>query len=184
MPTLIQKIESLLFYRAEPIAKKELAKLCSVSLEECTDALATFAQDCTSRGIALLDDGDSVALRTSPDTAAFLDQIIQEERATPLSKATSEVLSVILYMDKPTRAEIDFIRGVNSTFSLRALLIRGLVDRVAHESDARKLVYVPTIELLSHLGVARVEDLPQFAETRASLTAELAQATKEENLPR
>lgn len=177
-PTLNQKIESLLFYRAEPITKKELAKLCSVSLEECTSALATFTQDCASRGVALIDDGDSVALRTSPDTALFLDKIIQEERATPLSKATSEVLSVILYMDKPTRAEIDFIRGVNSTFSLRALLIRGLVDRVAHESDSRKLVYTPTIELLSHLGVSRVEELPQFAETRASLAAELAQATK------
>ena len=73
----------------------------------------------------------------------------------------------MLYKNSATRSEIDWIRGVNSSFTLRELCARGLVVRGTREK--RKMVYEPTPELLAHLGVARVEDLPEYANAKKEL---------------
>ena len=82
-----------------------------------------------------------------------------------LSKATLETLSIVLYKNGATRAEIDYIRGVNSTFSLRALSVRGLVEKIQDPSDNRRFIYKPTFELLSFMGVTKVEELPEYETT-------------------
>jgi GNAT superfamily N-acetyltransferase len=78
-------------------------------------------------------------------------------------------------------AEIDYIRGVNSNFILRNLLMRGLVERIEHETDKRSLKYRPTFELLSFLGIGSVEELPEYETTRAEIEAR-KEASKKEDL--
>ena len=68
----------------------------------------------------------------------------------------------MLYRGPITRSEIDFVRGVNSSFILRNLLVRGLVMREPDPTDMRALRYSASPELLMHLGVARREDLPDY----------------------
>jgi segregation and condensation protein B len=92
-----------------------------------------------------------------------------------------ETLSIVLYLGPVSRSEIDYIRGVNSNFILRNLLMRGLVERIEHETDKRSLKYRPTFELLSFLGIGSVEELPEYETTRAEIEAR-KEASKKEDL--
>ena len=97
-----------------------------------------------------------------------------------LSKASLETLSIILYTDKPTRGDIDYIRGVNSSFILRNLLVRGIIEKDIHPEDSRKFIYKPTLDLLRFLGITNVSDLENFSETKEKLNA-FRSAKPEEN---
>ena len=67
-----------------------------------------------------------------------------------------------------THGEIDWVRGVNSSASLRTLLMRGLIEGREDERDKRRVRYALTTEALAHLGIARAEELPRFAELHAA----------------
>ena len=86
-----------------------------------------------------------------------------------LKKASLETLSIILYKNTASRAEIDYIRGVNSSFILRNLLVRGLIEIEAKRGEDRNYVYKPSLNLLEHLGVKSLEELPDFASVSAKL---------------
>src|SRR6185295_5857915 len=87
-----------------------------------------------------------------------------------VGRAGQEVLSAVLYRGPLTRSEIDFIRGVNSSQTLRTLTMRGLVRKVQNPKDSRSFLYEATTELLATLGVARARDLPDYAEVREKLS--------------
>ncbi|MDE2041410.1 MAG: SMC-Scp complex subunit ScpB, partial [Patescibacteria group bacterium] len=61
--------------------------------------------------------------------------------------------------------------GVNSQFILRNLLIRGLVERAENPGDARSFLYRTTLQLLSHLGISKIEDLPEYEAVRKDIEA-------------
>ena len=165
------KLEALLFSRGEPIALPALAKLLKCSDTEARDTVAALAESLKGRGVTLVEAADGVELRTSPETAQFLESVRKEELERPLGKSAMETLAIILYKKQVARSEIDYIRGVNSTFMLRALLIRGLVERVENPGDKRSFLYRPTVELLSHLGIRSLEELPEYATVMNDLAA-------------
>jgi segregation and condensation protein B len=76
-----------------------------------------------------------------------------------------------MYRGPLTRSEIDFIRGVNSSQTLRTLATRGLVRKVQNPRDSRSFLFEATTELLATLGVPRAQDLPEYAAVREKLTA-------------
>ena len=112
---------------------------------------------------------DEIQLATSREMSDIIEQIRKDELTKDLGKAGAETLAIVLYKGPVTRAEIDYIRGVNSTFILRNLLIRGLVEKVSNPKDQRSFLYKPTLELLSFLGISNIQDLPQFGEVQDEL---------------
>jgi len=72
------------------------------------------------------------------------------------------VLSIVAYRGPITRAEIEAIRGVNCSFTLRALLIRGLLDRTENIKDNRRYLYNISFDFLKKLGMDSVEKLPDW----------------------
>jgi len=112
----------------------------------------------------------------------LIEQLTKDELTRDLGKAGLETLSVVLYQGPISRADIDYIRGVNSQFILRALLIRGLVERVDNPKDARSYLYKTTLDLLSHLGVSKLSELPEYEQVRKDIE-EFKQSTAEENNP-
>jgi len=171
---LAGKIEALLFYRAEAVTKAELAKWLSVAPEELADGLNELRQSLTG-GLRLLELNEKVELVTAPELSDLIRALTQEEFAPELGKATLETLTIIAYQGPISRSTIDRIRGVNSSFSLRQLMIRGLIEREAATSGPRQFLYRPTLDLLRHLGLEKMSDLPEYQtvqnETRAFLTA-------------
>lgn len=162
MLTLDSQIEAVLFLKSEPLSKKTLAKLLEKSIEEIESALFVLEERLETRGITLLSKDDKVMLGTSSEMSEIIEKIKKEELSKDLGKASLETLSIILYKAPITRSEIDYLRGVNSNFILRNLLIRGLIEKISNPEDQRSYLYKPTFELLSYLGVNKVEDLPEY----------------------
>lgn len=174
------KIEALLFARGEPVLYSFLASFLKESDDRVREALSRLHESYAGKGLAVVDNGETVALRTAPEASALIERLRKDELERELSKAALETLSIVLYAGPVTRATIDFIRGVNSQFILRSLLIRGLLERAADEEDPRRMLYRPTVDLLSHLGASKAETLPGYAEFRAKLNAS-AERTETEN---
>ncbi|MBL7045567.1 MAG: SMC-Scp complex subunit ScpB [Parcubacteria group bacterium] len=166
---LANKIEAVLFFKGEPIKATELAKLFKVDISDVESAIKTLHDSLTGRGVTLLQKDGSYALRTSADASDVVEKLRKDEFSRDIGKAGLEIISILLYKGPTPRSEIDYIRGVNSTFTLRTLLIRGLVERVVNPSDARSFLYKPSFELLAFLGISRVEDLPDYTQMKGEI---------------
>ena len=164
---LSSQIEAVLFFKAEPMTTKKLAVALKVKESEILTALSELENTLLNRGIALIRNGEEVELRTSPSVSALIETLTKEELSRDLGKAGLETIAVILYKGSAKRSEIDYIRGVNSSFILRNLLIRGLIEREV--DGCRGFLYKPTTDLLAHMGVAKLEELPEFDMVKEAL---------------
>lgn len=172
-------IAAILFYQAEPMTVKRLAALLKRTEGEVRDGLRDLEQKLEVTGLRLLQNGDEVTLGTAPEASALIEAITKEELSKDLSKAALETIAIVLYKGPITRAEIDYIRGVNSTFILRNLLVRGLVEKVDNPQDQRSFLYKATFQLLEYMGVSKIEELPDYHDTIAQLGAFAAQKETE-----
>ncbi len=172
-------LEALLFVKTEPISKKKLSELSKTDISGVEQALSSLKEKLIGRGVRLVENGDEVMLGTAPEASEFIESIFKEEMSRDLGKAGLETISIILYKNPVTKNEIDFIRGVNSQFIIRNLLIRGLIERIPNP-NGRGNLYQPTFELLRYMGVEKIENLPDYEKVRVSLTSFRAN-TKEDN---
>ncbi len=157
-----QEILAVLFYLAEPVSFKRLASLFETQLDTIENKIQTLKQTLEQTGLSLVIHDAEVQLVTNPTFHGTIEKLRKEELTKELTKPALETLSIILYKDNVSRADIDFIRGVNSSFIIRNLLVRGLIIRKPHPEDARAFVYTASHELLSFLGVSELKDLPEF----------------------
>lgn len=169
MLSLESQIEALLFFEGEPVKKEKLAKILKKDLAELEEALNRLAIRLDDHGLVLIFKDDFVSLGTDPEMSSLIETLKKEETDKDLSRAALETLSIILYKGPITRAEIDYIRGVNSSFILRNLLIRDLVEKEENPDDSRSYLYKPSINLLSFLGIASLNDLPEYQEVQKEL---------------
>ncbi|MFH1454952.1 MAG: SMC-Scp complex subunit ScpB [bacterium] len=166
---LEQKIEAVLFWKGEPISIKKLSQIFEKTEEEISVVLKSLGTNLSNRGIVLVFKEDEVTLGTSKDVSEIIDKLTKEELVRDLGKAGLETLSIIIYQGPLTRSEIDYIRGVQSTFILRNLMIRGLVEKISNPKDQRSFLYKPTFEMLSFIGISKLEDIPSYNEARAEI---------------
>lgn len=173
-------LESILFWRGEPLAVTALAKLAAKPLSEVETALTNLTANLNGRGVQLVRSGETVTLGTHPAAAELLNNLQKEELAGELGGAALETLATVVYRAPVSRAEVDYIRGVNSSYILRQLAGRGLIERV-NTKDARGYAYQPTIQFLQHLGLTRWSELPDYESARAKLEAFATTATGEKS---
>jgi len=151
------------------MSRKKLAEILKVGQTEINEAIEKLKENLNSRGIVLQENENDLALGTAPELSKLIEDLQKEELNKDLSKASLETLSIVLYKNGANRAEIDYIRGVNSSFTLRALSIRGLVEKTTDPKDSRRYIYKPSFELLSFMGVKSVEELPDYGEVNNSI---------------
>jgi segregation and condensation protein B len=153
-------IEGLLFYKSSPQKKQTVLKLFEITADELTIALNILSERLKTGATRLIETTEEIQLVTCPELAPIIEAMRKNELKADISKAGAETLAIILYQEPISRAEIDRIRGVNSSFILRNLLIRGLVERSPSKSS-----YLFTISpnLLAHLGVTGKHELPDFS---------------------
>lgn len=159
---LDSQIETILFFKGEPVAFKKLCEFLEVDDDELRQGLEILENKLKDRGLSLVLGEKDVLLGTSPENSKLIEKITKEELTRDLGKAGLETLSIVLYKNKVSRKEIDYIRGVNSSFILRNLMIRGLIEREDNENGERGFVYRPTTELFAFMGISRKEDLPEY----------------------
>ncbi|TSC62401.1 MAG: segregation and condensation protein B [Parcubacteria group bacterium Gr01-1014_48] len=177
--TLDALIEAILFYKGEPTALSVLATITKEPEEHVERALIALEGKLQGRGIALIRHDHSVMLVTAGAAAQTIELMQKDELSRDLSKAALETLTIILYRGPISRPQIDYIRGVNSQFILRALLVRGLVEKTPDSQNSRTVLYQGTTELMGHMGISRFEDLPEYAGVREKTEASLNSETTE-----
>ncbi len=177
---LPQQLEAILFWKAEPVTFKKLAQLLSIEKTDTTEGvkvteeqiktgLIELEKTLQGRGLSLVQTDAEVMLGTAKELSPLIEKLTKEELTRDLGKAGLETLSIILYQGPISRADIDYIRGVNSQFIIRNLLIRGLVERIDNPKDARSFLYKTTLDLLAHLGISKIEELPEYDKVRADI---------------
>jgi len=164
--TLDNQIEAVLFWKGEPQSIKKLAASLGKKEDEIKAGLEILKEKIKNRGVELIFKDDEVMLGTAANLSHIIERLTKEELVRDLGRAGLETISIIAYKGPISRAEIDYIRGVQSNFILRNLQIRGLVEKIINEKDRRSFLYRPTFELLAFLGVSKIEDLPEYQKVK------------------
>ena len=153
-------LESLLLAHGESIKKKDICDMCGIAEAELENLVNELKQACLEKNLpySVSDNGLTIALTFIPEQELLLRKLHEDELKKPLSKASLETLTIVLYRSPVSRKEIDFIRGVQSQSILRSLQERGLVEK--QEGSSGNL-YSPTIELLNYLGISSTQELPE-----------------------
>ena len=164
------QLEAFLFSEGGAVSKKRLLQLTGLSPDDLEGALLDLETQLQGRGLALIRTDTEAALVMTHDAGEAVIKAQGKELDREIGDAGLEVLAIVLYRGPSTRAQIDFIRGVNTSTTVRNLLARGLIERTGNPADGREYLYRPTVELLAHLGVTTAQSLPEYA----SISSELA----------
>ncbi len=167
--TLDAYIEAVLFLEGEPVKIKKLAEILDKNEKEITEAVEILGKKLEDRGIRLLRKDNEVMFSTAPEASKICEAVSKEEFNKEIGKAGLEVLAIIIYQSPVTRADIDYIRGVNSSFTVRNLMIRGLVERKTNPRDSRSYIYSPSFNLLQFLGIGEINKLPEYENFKDSI---------------
>lgn len=178
MNDLTARIQAFLFSEGGTLTLKKLTQLLQVNEAELQAALKTLSERLAGTGLALIVTATEASLAVDQDTSPAIQKAYERELGKEIGDAGLEVLAIVLYRGPSTRAQIDYIRGVNTSSTIRNLLARGLVERTGNPEDGREYLYRPTVELLSHLGVRDRTELPSHSEIVAELNAFEARQTE------
>lgn len=164
-------LESLIFAASQDISYKKLSQLLKIPIEEIKQVVKDLNQyyEQNQSGLRLVFNDISVQMATVKNNSNLVEELIRSEVKEELTPAALETLTIISYKGSLRKIDIDFIRGVNSTHTLRSLLIRGLIERASDKHDARSFVYQPSLEFLKTLGVSNITELPDYQETNKKL---------------
>ncbi len=159
------KIESLLFVASKPISIKKIAELLGIDDGAVEVELESLKQsyNVEERGIQIAQHGSSVQMVTSSLNAKVVADFLKDERTGELTKPSLETLTIIAYRGPIPKSEVDLIRGVNCSLILRNLLIRGLITS-REDKERMTTLYEISFDLLRHLGIRNVQELPNFLE--------------------
>ncbi|MCL4405988.1 MAG: SMC-Scp complex subunit ScpB [Patescibacteria group bacterium] len=170
------KIEAVLFIYGEPVKISALAKMVGTDESQIKEAVGRLKARLESEesGLFIVESDERIQLATKPVFGKIIEEIVKAEIKEDLTPAAQETLSIIAYLGPISRPDIDYVRGVNSSFILRSLLVRGLVER---NPSARKLSsfdYKLSFDALKQLGVSKESELPEYGHYReiAKLFAE------------
>ncbi|MBP6855369.1 MAG: SMC-Scp complex subunit ScpB [Candidatus Pacebacteria bacterium] len=159
---IIAALEALLFVYGEPMSTVKIAKVLSITEDELHEAIVYYKKllEEHHRGLTLVTHENALLLTTKPSFSSFVERFVKEDLKEELTPAALETLSLIAYFGPISRAQIDYIRGVNSSFILRSLTVRGLVNRA--QGKGLSYVYQVSFDFLKHMGVSSVTDLPEY----------------------
>ena len=169
MNQLERAIEAALFAAEEPMSVDALAGfLGDADKSDVREALKALAETYEKRGVHLVERGKRWHFETAPDLAHLLRK--EREQVRRLSRAATEVLAIIAYHEPVSRAEIESIRGVQTSGGTLDVLMEAGWVKIAgrREVPGRPTIYATTPEFLDHFGLSSRRDLPGIAELRAT----------------
>lgn len=166
---LERALEAALFAAEEPMTAEALAGfLGDCDLGDVRAGLDRLAIYYAPRGVQLVERGKRWHFETAPDLAHVLRR--EKEQSRKLSRAATEVLAIIAYHEPVSRAEVESIRGVQTSGGTLDVLMEAGWVKIAgrREVPGRPTIYATTPEFLDHFGLASRKDLPGIAELRAT----------------
>nr|WP_295465127.1 SMC-Scp complex subunit ScpB [Mesorhizobium sp.] len=163
----VRMAEAIVFASAEPVSEKALAARLPQG-SDIAAAMAELQRIYDKRGVNLVRIGDAWAFRTAGDLAFLMNRDAVQQKK--LSRAALEVLAIAAYHQPVTRAEIEEIRGVEtSKGTLDLLMETGWIRmRGRRRTPGRPVTYGTTDAFLDHFGLAEIRDLPGMDELKGA----------------
>lgn len=156
-------IEGILFASGEPVKAAKLAAVLDVDMEMVKEAvnLLQYEYDTNMRGFQIIEIDEGYQMCSRPAYYTYIQDILGEQRRQALSNAAMEVLAIIAYKQPITRAQIEYIRGVNSDGAVNRLLERDLIGESGRlDAPGRPILYVTTQTFLRCFGLKTPQELP------------------------
>lgn len=163
---LARAVEACLFAAEEPLTREQIsAHLGDADVRAALDELQGFY---AGRGVVLVQRGNRWQFQTAPDLAHLLRR--EKEQTRRLSRAATEVLAIVAYHEPVSRAEIEAIRGVQTSAGTLDVLMEAGWVRVAGRRDVpgRPVIYATTPDFLAHFGLQSRKELPGLDELKAA----------------
>ncbi len=157
------QIEAILFASGKAMSLKQLAKICGRSREEVEVVLEKIKAKFNTQqsGIHILENQQEVQMVINPRYAKLVEELVKEEVVSELTRPQLETLTIIAYRGPITKLELERIRGVNCGLILRNLIIKGLIE-VKEDKVVENNIYTISTKFMQHLGITRVEELPEY----------------------
>ena len=166
MDDLVRGVEATLFAAEEPMTAEALS--AHLGGADVREALRELEEHYRGRGVHLVERGRRWQFQTAPDLAHLLRR--EKEQVRRLSRAATEVLAIVAYHEPVSRAEIEAIRGVQTSGGTLDVLMEAGWGRGAgrREVPGRPVIYATTPDFLSHFGLQSRRDLPGIDELKAA----------------
>lgn len=163
----VRMAEAIVFASSDPVSEKAIGDRLPDETD-ITAVMAELANIYEKRGVNLVRVGDAWAFRTAGDLAFLMNR--ETVQLKKLSRAALEVLAIIAYHQPVTRAEMEEIRGVEtSKGTLDILMETGWIRmRGRRRSPGRPVTYGTTVEFLDHFGLPELRDLPGMDELKGA----------------
>lgn len=180
---LLSVIEAVLFAAGDPIPAARIAQIVG----EETQTVVSAARDLAAAyeenkcGIRLVQMNDSLQLCSAPEYATYVLHALEQRRPPKLSQSALEVLAIVAYFQPVTRAYIDQVRGVDSSYTVSSLVERGLIESCGKlEAPGRPSLYQTSELFLRTMGMTTLEELPVLPDLSSGEGTEKLQAAIEE----
>ena len=161
-------VEGLLFLSGEDgLTLEDISKVTEKNVDEIKLIIKELYNDYSSddRGIQIEFLGNHFKLTTKKEHKEYYKKLVIDEENSILSQSALETLAIIAYNAPLTRIEIDNIRGVNSSYVIRKLLLKGLIEEVGRsDAPGRPRLYNVTHRFLDYFGLGSLDELPKLEE--------------------
>lgn len=158
-------LEAILFAAGEPVNVERICLTLEMD-KETVDAVCQRLADQYSydrRGLRLIRMDNSYQLCSAPEYADLIRKTFESRKPAKLSQPALEVLSIIAYYQPVTRAYIDQVRGVDSSYTVGLLLERELIEEAGRLAvPGRPIQYRTTKNFLRSFGMSNLDELPEL----------------------
>lgn len=158
-------IEAILFASGEPVSAERISLVLGVSKDEIFRAAKELADELSfaQRGIRLMRMEEALQLCSAPEYAQSITFALERRKPPKLSQPALEVLAICAYFQPVTRAYVDQVRGVDSSYTMGILLERGLIEACGKlDVTGRPSIYKTTELFLRTMGISELAELPKL----------------------
>ncbi len=158
-------IEAILFAAGHPVEYERLSAVLGLSVKDvktiCSEMAKEYEAPTSHRGLLLLMYPDACQLSTKEEYLPYIREALGIKRGGNLSNSTMEALAIVAYNQPVTRADVDNIRGVDSSYAMTSLIDKGLIEVCGRlEAPGRPMLYATSDKFLRVFGLSSLEELP------------------------
>ena len=163
MIDIVSVIEAILFAAGDSVPIARLSLILGVSEEEVISAATELQETYSSgqRGMRILRLEDKLQMCSAPEFAPYIGKALEQRKPPVLSQPALETLAVVAYFQPVTRAYVEQVRGVDSSYTVGMLCERGLIEECGRlDVPGRPLLFRTTDVFLRTMGISALSELP------------------------
>ena len=165
MIDLTSAIEAILFAAGDSVPLARLSLVLGVSEQDVETSVKMLQESYIEqqRGMRILRLEDKVQMCSAPEYASFISKTLEQRKPPVLSQPALETLAVVAYFQPVTRAYIEQVRGVDSSYTVGVLNERGLIEECGRlEVPGRPVLFRTTDVFLRTMGISSLDELPEL----------------------